>query len=98
VESSSTNDGRVNRWEHYSGDVRIRAEEDTDGDGRADRWERYLNGALTDIALDTSATGVPDRRLIYRADGELDRLELLRPDTPTPYHLASPAPTHDGAH
>lgn len=52
-----------------------RVEEDTDGNGAIDKWETYSGGALAVLALDTTGRGTPDRRLIYRPDGSLDRIE-----------------------
>lgn len=50
-------------------------EEDTDANGKVDKWETYADGALTLMALDTQGRGTPDRRLVYGADGSLDRIE-----------------------
>ena len=79
VERSTRRDGKVSRWEHFEHGQLTRVEEDTDGDGKVDKWERYTNGTLASLAIDTQHRGSPDRRLIYRADGTLDRIE----DEPT---------------
>jgi hypothetical protein len=52
-----------------------RVEEDTDGNGSIDKWETYADGALAVLALDIQGRGTPDRRLIYRPDGSLERIE-----------------------
>lgn len=75
VERATRFDGRVSRIEYFAGGVLTRIEEDTDGDGRTDKWETYTDGALAVMALDTSGRGKADRRLVYRADGSLDRIE-----------------------
>ena len=51
-------------------------EEDTDGDSKVDKWETYDNGTLSMMAIDTEQRGVPTRRLVYRPDGTLDRIEV----------------------
>lgn len=53
-----------------------RAHEDTDGDGRVDRWETYRDGRLEAVALDTAGQGRANRRMIYGADGSVDRVEV----------------------
>jgi hypothetical protein len=89
LEADENEDGKIDRWEYYpagpaSGPKQapdrieralVRIEEDTDGNGAIDKWETYTEGALSVLALDTSGRGKPDRRLIYRADGRLDRVE-----------------------
>jgi antitoxin component YwqK of YwqJK toxin-antitoxin module len=75
VEISSTADEKkIDRWEHYEGGVLVSAEEDTNGDGRADKWETYEGGALKTAAMDENGDGRPDRRLTY-ADGQLVLIE-----------------------
>jgi hypothetical protein len=75
IERATKLDGHVSRWEYFTDGVLSRVEEDADGDGKVDKWETYANGALTMMALDTSGRGTPDRRLIYRPDGSLERIE-----------------------
>ena len=75
IERSTRFDGKVSRREFFEGGVMVRVEEDTDGDGRVDKWETYSGGTLTVLALDTKGSGKPDRRLVYAADGTLDRIE-----------------------
>ena len=75
VELVSAATGASFREETYDKGVLARAEEDTDGDARTDKWERYENGALTSVALDTGRRGIPDRRLVYTADGGAPRIE-----------------------
>lgn len=75
IERSTRFDGKVSRREFFENGVMTRVEEDTDGNGALDKWETYAGGALAVLALDTSGRGRPDRRLIYRPDGSLDRIE-----------------------
>ena len=86
IELSLTRDGRVDRTEYYSKGVLVRAEQDSNRDGRIDKWETYdERGTLTSVAFDTTGRGVPDRRLIYRADGSLERADPdLPPSAPAP--------------
>jgi hypothetical protein len=76
VEQAARQDGKVSRRETYVDGQLATAEEDTDGDGRADKWETWEGGTLRSIALDTAGRGVPDRRLVYPADGSEPRLEV----------------------
>lgn len=80
LDLSSKHNGIVDRIEYYGDGVLIRAEEDTTGDGRIDKWEAYDGTRLSSVAFDTLNTGVPDRRLVYSADGTA-RLELLSGQT-----------------
>lgn len=75
IERAKGGDGRVSRTEHFENGTLARVEEDTDGDGAVDKWETYAGGSLSAMALDTSGRGKPDRRLVYKADGSLDRIE-----------------------
>jgi hypothetical protein len=75
IEYSSKSDNIVDRTEFYDHDRLARVEEDTNGDRKVDRWETYADGALTVASYDTAHRGAPDRRLVYRADGALDRIE-----------------------
>lgn len=75
IERATRLDGQVSRREFFEGGVMARVEEDTDGNGSTDKWETYISGTLATLALDTQGRGKPDRRLIYRADGSLDRIE-----------------------
>lgn len=75
IERSTRGDGQVSRREFFDGSVLVRIEEDVDGNGSIDKWETYVGGSLSVLALDTSGRGKPDRRLIYRPDGSLDRVE-----------------------
>jgi hypothetical protein len=77
VEISSTADEhKIDRWEHYAAAGLVSAEEDTNGDGHADKWETYEAGALKTAAFDENADGKPDRRLTY-ANGQLTLIETL---------------------
>ena len=76
IERSTRMDGRVSRREFFEGGALTRIEEDTDGDGANDKWETYAGGVLAVMALDTQHRGKADRKLIYRPDGTLDRIEV----------------------
>ncbi len=76
IEISTRRDGTVSRTEYYENNALARAEEDSDGDGKVDRWESYVGGVLRAVAFDTTGSGRPDRRLVYGANGTLERLEL----------------------
>ena len=76
IEIAKRHDGKVSRREFYTQGVLARAEEDTDGDGKVDKWETYVNGVLSTIAFDLHHRGVPDRRLVYGADGTPSGLEV----------------------
>lgn len=75
IERATRFDGQVSRREFFEGGVMVRVEEDTDGNAKTDKWETYVGGALTTVALDTRGRGTPDRRLVYKPDGSLDRIE-----------------------
>lgn len=66
----------MTRTEFFDKGTIARAEEDTDGDGRVDRWETYRDGRVASVALDTAGHGRPDRRMIYGADGAVERVEV----------------------
>ena len=84
VEVSSTGDEkRIDRWEHYATGALVSAEEDTNHDGVPDKWETYENGALRTAAFDENGDGKPDRRLTYAA-GTLVSIETL-PDAAGTY-------------
>jgi hypothetical protein len=59
IEISTRRDGKVSRTEHYTNDVLVAAEEDTDGDGRPDKWETYVGQRLASVAFDTTRRGTP---------------------------------------
>jgi hypothetical protein len=65
--SSSSDENKIDRWEHYEGDTITAAEEDTNHDGRADKWETYEAGVLKTASFDENGDGKPDRRLTYTA-------------------------------
>ncbi len=68
--SSSADEKKVDRWEHYFGETIASAEEDTNHDGSVDKWETYEAGVLKTASFDENGDGKPDRRLSY-ADGAL---------------------------
>lgn len=76
IERATRFDGQVSRREFFEGGQMVRVEEDVDANGAMDKWETYSDGALTVLALDTAGKGRADRRLIYRADGSLDYIEM----------------------
>jgi hypothetical protein len=79
VERATRYDGIVSRWEYFENGSLARVEEDIDGDGKRDKWEIYTDGTLRMMAIDTQHRGKPDRRLVYRANGTLDRIETDPP-------------------
>ena len=75
IEISSTGDeNKIDRWEHYENDALTSAEEDTNHDGAIDKWESYEAGALKTASFDENGDGKPDRRLTY-TDGVLVSIE-----------------------
>src|SRR5262245_32066453 len=75
IEISSTGDEKkIDRWEHYDAAGLTAVEEDTNGDGAPDKWETYAGGALKTAAFDETGDGKPDRRLTY-TDGRLAFIE-----------------------
>ena len=76
AEEASGADHRITRKEFYEKGVLRRVEEDTDANGRFDKWEHYENGVMARIDLDLTGAGFPDRRLIYRRDGNVERVEV----------------------
>ena len=68
--SSSGDEKKIDRWEHYVGDAITAVEEDTNRDGVVDKWETYEAGVLETASFDETGDGKPDRRLTY-ADGVL---------------------------
>ena len=75
IDRATRLDGRVSRREFFEQGRLARIEEDTDGDGSTDKWSTYAGGTLATLSMDTQRRGKPDRRLIYRPDGTLDRIE-----------------------
>lgn len=76
VDVATRRDGIADRHEFHSNGVLVRAEQDTNGDGRLDEWQRFTDGQLRELLLDTSmASGHPNQRLVYRADGSLERVD-----------------------
>jgi hypothetical protein len=66
VEVSSTADeNRIDRWEHYVDGALAAVEEDGNHDGLPDKWETYDAGAVRTAAFDETHDGRPDRRLTY---------------------------------
>ena len=60
VEISTRQDGRIDRWEHYTDGALTRADLDTNGNGKRDRWETYEDGLLTGTVIDANEDGRPD--------------------------------------
>ena len=67
-----------------------RVEDDANNDGRLDRWELYDAGVLARIDMDLKGSGFPTRRLVYRRDGSIDRVEV-DPDGSGAWREAPPA-------
>lgn len=67
---------RITRHELYENGALRRVEEDTDADGRIDKWEQYESGQLVRVDLDLTGSGTPDRRMHYRRDGTVARVEV----------------------
>ncbi|MEQ1895773.1 MAG: hypothetical protein ABL971_00135 [Vicinamibacterales bacterium] len=76
AEQATRFNGTVSRWEYYEAGVIARVEEDVSDDGRIDKWERYAGGELAAVELDLSERGRPDRRLVFRADGSTEVIDL----------------------
>ena len=75
ADESATPGGRITRQEFYDKGTLQRVEQAGNLDGRVDKWEYYTNGVLSHVDLDLSGKGVPDRRLIYAANGDVVRVE-----------------------
>jgi len=76
VDIATRRDGVADRHEFHDKGALVRAEQDTNGDGRIDQWQRFDGGKLRELLVDTSrAAGRPDTRLVYEADGSLQRVE-----------------------
>jgi YD repeat-containing protein len=76
IERATHADGKVSRWEYFENGFLVRVEADMNGDGKIDKWETYSDGSLSMMAIDTLHRGTADRRLVYRPDGTLDRIEI----------------------
>jgi hypothetical protein len=63
--SSTADEKRIDRWEHYHAGTIASAEEDTNHDGAVDKWEVYDDGVVRAVAFDENLDGRPDRRLNY---------------------------------
>lgn len=83
IEMSTRGTGPFNRVEHYQSGLIARVEEDTNGDGRIDKWETYAvdphgtpRSWIETAAFDDAFRGTANRRLVYRADGTVLRIEV----------------------
>ena len=65
--SSTADEKKIDRWEHYDASGLVSAEEDGNADGVPDKWETYQAGALKTAAWDDNGDGKPDRRFTYEA-------------------------------
>ena len=72
--SSTADEKKIDRSEHYDGGDITAAEEDTNHDGTVDKWETYEAGVIKTAAFDENGDGQPDRRLTYAA-GSLVSIE-----------------------
>jgi hypothetical protein len=87
VGTSTRGDGVVDEWAYSNAEgVLQRVEGDTDRDGQIDKWETFAPptspGAapvLQSVEFDTEKRGKPTQRLVYRLNGELERVERLDP-------------------
>jgi hypothetical protein len=85
VGASTRDDGVADEWAFQRLDGSLeRVETDTDRDGSIDKWEAFdapptagAAAVLRSVALDTQRAGRPTERLLYRADGSLERIEKL---------------------
>jgi hypothetical protein len=76
VDISTRRDGVADRHEFHDNGVLVRAEQDTNGDGRIDQWQQFAGGKLRELLIDTTqSAGRPDQRLVYAADGGVERVE-----------------------
>lgn len=76
VDLSTRRNGVVDRREFHERGVLVRAEQDTNGDGRIDQWQQFKDGRLAELLIDSSQrSGRPDTRLVYAANGSLQRIE-----------------------
>ena len=75
-ESNGPDVTRITRREFYDRGELARVEDDSNNDGRLDRWELYERGVLSRIDMDINGAGFPTRRLVYRRDGTIDRVEV----------------------
>jgi hypothetical protein len=76
AEEANGSDERITRREFYDRGTVARIEEDINADGRIDKWEHYASGQLVRVDLDLKGAGFPDRRMTYRRDGSVDRVEV----------------------
>jgi hypothetical protein len=76
VDIATRRDGVADRHEFHDKGVLVRAEQDTNGDGRIDQWQQFAGGKLRELLIDTTqSAGRPDQRLVYAADGGVERVE-----------------------
>ena len=90
AEDASGQDDRITRREFYVDGTISRVEEDVDLDGRIDKCEAYAGGVLQRMDLDLDGVGRPTRRLIYKANGQVERVEA-DPDGDGRFEVVSPA-------
>lgn len=86
--SSTADEKKIDRWEHYDASGLTSAEEDANVDGRPDKWETYQGGGLKTAAFDENGDGKPDRRLNYDG-GTLVSIES-EPDAAGNYQKKTP--------
>ena len=80
VDIATRRDGIADRHEFHDNGVLIRAEQDSNGDGRIDQWQRFEGGKLRELLLDTTqSSGRPDERLVYAANGSVERVDTNLP-------------------
>ena len=80
VDIATRRDGIADRHEFHDNGVLVRTEQDTNGDGRIDQWQRFEGGKLRELLIDTTqSSGRPDERLVYAANGSVERVDTGLP-------------------
>jgi hypothetical protein len=80
VDIATRRDGIADRHEFHDNGVLVRTEQDTNGDGRIDQWQRFEGGRLRELLIDTTqSSGRPDERLVYAANGSVERVDTGLP-------------------
>lgn len=76
VEEANGPDARITRREVYEQGQLARVEDDSDLDGHVDRWEYYDHGVLSRLEMDLKKAGFPNQRMLFRKDGDIQRVEV----------------------
>jgi hypothetical protein len=75
-EANGRGDRRITRREFYEKGELARVEEDSNADGQLERREVHDQGVLARIEMAFTRAGFPTRRLVYRRDGSIERVEI----------------------